>query len=118
MDTFIGDNHPQDGRQWDCQCARCGSSLEWEPCGACGGEGITAPGELYELDPLWYSPDDYSECHQCGGDAAYQFCVSSPEWCEAHPIIGRESIASGTPEWFAIPAIYNTNENQAPNPRD
>lgn len=101
-DTFIGSDHPNDGRAWDCQCARCGSSLEWHQCGACGGEGITAPGELYESDPLWYSPDDYENCHQCDGEASWPICCSSKEWCEAHPIIGREGMESGTPEWFTV----------------
>ena len=54
---------PVIGRQpksgdWDCQCARCGSEMEFELCNSCGGDGMTEPGELYELDPLWYSPND------------------------------------------------------------
>ena len=101
-DTFIGRDHPHDGRRWDCQCARCGSELAWEECSACEGEGMTAPGQLYEEDPLWYDPDDAEPCHQCGGEAAFPSCMSSPAWCEAHPIIGREGIARSTPEWFVI----------------
>lgn len=31
VQTFIGLDHPNDGRHWDCNCARCGSSIEWEP---------------------------------------------------------------------------------------
>jgi hypothetical protein len=27
MDFIISPEHPQDGRDWDCQCARCGSSM-------------------------------------------------------------------------------------------
>lgn len=101
-DTFIGPNHPNDDRRWDCQCARCGSSLVWEECSACGGEGMTAPGQLYEEDPLWYDPDDTKPCHQCGGEASFPCCISSPDWCEAHPIVGREGIARSTPEWFVV----------------
>lgn len=100
VDRFVGFDHPHDGRDWDCQCARCGSSLAWEPCSSCGGEGITAPGELYEQDPLWYDPDDYEACSQCGGDGAYSYCLSSPEWCQTHPLPGRENMARHTPEWF------------------
>lgn len=99
-DTHIGMDHPQDGRNWDCQCARCGSTLVWESCERCGGEGITGPGELYEEDPLWYDPDDYEACHECGGEGSWPHCISSPEWCEANPIVGREGIARNTPEWF------------------
>ena len=99
---LLGENPPQDGKEYDCQCARCGSSVEWEQCGACGGEGITGPGELYEQDPLWYDPDDYETCHQCGGEASFPSCISSDEWCKAHPKKGREEIESGTPEWFVV----------------
>lgn len=102
-DTHIGLNHPQDGREWDCQCARCGSTLTWESCGACGGDGCTAPGELYEQDPLWYDMDDIQVCHECGGEAWFPNCISSPEYCEGNPIVGRESIPRHTPEWFALP---------------
>ena len=102
MKTIIAEDHPYDGRTWDCQCARCGSSVESEPCGACAGEGITAPGELYEQDPLWYDVDDYETCSQCGGQGAYLFCISSPEWCEANPLPGRENIKRGQIEWFTL----------------
>lgn len=102
LHSVVGASHPQDGREWDCQCARCGSSLEWHECSACGGEGITGPGELYEQDPLWYDMDDYETCHQCGGEASFQSCLSSEEWCKTHPLKGRENIESGTPEWFVV----------------
>ena len=100
--ALFGDNPPNDGREYDCQCARCGSSVQWEQCGACGGEGITGPGELYEQDPLWYDMDDYEPCHQCNGDASWGICLSSPEWCEAHPLPGREDVKRGTIEWYAL----------------
>lgn len=73
-----------------------------ESCGACGGEGITGPGELYEEDPLWYDEDDYKPCHQCGGEGSWMLCISTPEWCEDNPIAGRESIPRHTPEWFVV----------------
>lgn len=98
----IGDKPPNDGREWECQCARCGSSVEWERCGSCGGDGITGPGELYEQDPLWYSPEDYENCHQCDGESSWAFCCSGAEWCEANPIPGREAIKRGEIEWFTF----------------
>lgn len=45
-----------------------------QSCGRCGGEGITAPGELYEEDPLWYDPDDYENCHECDGHGGWLWC--------------------------------------------
>ena len=35
--TVIGDP-PGDGREWEDQCARCGSSVSWEHCEWCDGE--------------------------------------------------------------------------------
>lgn len=101
-DRLIGESHPQDGRDWDCQCARCGSSMDSELCGSCGGDGITGPGELYEEDPLWYDPDDYENCHQCGGQGAWMLCISSPKYCQTHPLPGRGKIQRHTPEWFTF----------------
>lgn len=102
MNKIVAKDPPQDGRNWDCQCARCGSSIHWEVCGRCGGEGITDPGELYEEDPLWYDPDDFEPCPSCNGDSSWGICLSSPEWCEAHPIPGREQIKRGQIEWFTL----------------
>lgn len=101
--TFVGEC-PK-GYGFDCRCGRCGSSLEWEPCGACGGEGATAPGELHEQDPLWYDVDDYEVCGQCNGEASFPMCMSSRDWCLFHPLPGRIEIASGTPEWFKTQTI-------------
>lgn len=112
---LFGDNPPNDGREYDYQCARCGSSIQWEQCGACGGEGITGPGELYEQDPLWYDPDDYENCHQCDGEASWGICISSPEWCDANPVPGRESVKRGTIEWY--PVYPNSGIRTNPNRR-
>lgn len=103
LHQVVGHDHPNDGRQWECQCARCGSSLAWESCNVCGGEGITGPGELHEEDPLWYDPDDYEPCSQCGGVAAWPVCLSTPEWCEANALPGRTGMKCSTPEWFVVP---------------
>ena len=43
------------------QCARCGSSVSPEVTG-----------------------------YGCGDDVVVYVCLSSPEWCESHPIRGRE----------------------------
>jgi hypothetical protein len=104
MDSLIANEPPNDGREWECQCARCGSSLNWVQCGACGGEGITGPGELYEQDPLWYDQDDYESCHQCDGESSWPSCLSGFEWCLLNPSPGRIEIPPSTAEWFALPA--------------
>lgn len=101
--ALFGELPPRDGKQYDCQCARCGSSIEWEQCCACGGEGITGPGELYEEDPLWYDIDDYEPCHECDGHGSWGVCLSSPEWCNANPLPRREDVKRGTIEWYLIP---------------
>lgn len=71
-------------------------------CEACGGQGITDYGELHELDPLWYDEKDVSYCLQCGGDPVDYVCMSSREWCESHPLVGRETTPHGTIEWFTF----------------
>lgn len=100
--TFIGAQHPHDGRRWECQCARCGSSMESELCGACGGEGFTEPGELYEQDPLWYDQDDTEACHKCNGEGGWMLCLSSEKWCQTHALPGRGKYPRHTPEWYAL----------------
>lgn len=106
--TIIASTPPDDGQDWEAQCARCGSSLFFEPCEACGGEGFTAPGELHEQDPLWYDEEDIEPCHQCGGQASFPNCASSEDWCESHPLPGREEIEPHTVEWFVITKTPNS----------
>jgi hypothetical protein len=113
-DTVIARCPPNDGREWDAQCARCGSSVTRVDCWKCGGEGESAPGELYEQDPLWYDEDDTETCDVCGGTGGWLRCLSNfgdegPEdpahtWCETHPMLGRDHLKSGEIEWFELPA--------------
>lgn len=35
MTTYFQPHPPQDGKQYDCQCARCGSSCDCERCDTC-----------------------------------------------------------------------------------
>lgn len=60
--------------QDDAQCARCGSSVTWTDCPDCGGVGDI----------------EVEVCRTCKGRGVLDFCLSSPEWCEAHPLPGRE----------------------------
>lgn len=96
--TANSEYRPEDGNQWECQCARCGGEMQFEQCSGCGGDGITAPGELYEQDPLWYDPDDYEYCHQCAGKGGWWFCGNSFDWCNANPMPGRIEIPPHTTE--------------------
>ena len=61
------------GVEIDCQCARCGSSVFSER----------------ELD----EDDEHVIVH---------ICLSSPAWCEANPLPGRENVKRGEIEWFTF----------------
>lgn len=73
--------------------------MEFEPCGSCGGNGFTEPGELYEDDPLWYGQDSIASCRECDGRCGCHFCLNSPEWCKNHPMEGRENVERNLLEW-------------------
>lgn len=95
------DTHPEDGRDWDCLCARCGSSVDWEPCTTCGGEGVDGHYCGEDCCCCLY-PDDNMPCDLCDGEGGFRVCISSPEWCQANPLPGRESIERGRIEWFPV----------------
>jgi hypothetical protein len=100
-DTVIGQHHPRDGQEWDCQCARCGSSLTWDDCEACGGEGVSGH-DCGEDCCCFLDPEDSVSCGYCRGEGGFYHCLSSHAWCQAHPRPGREKVESGTPEWFVV----------------
>jgi hypothetical protein len=99
-ETWIG-SHPRDGRQYDCQCARCGSSVMPEDCDNCGGTGVSSH-DCGEDTCCCLDPDDNVTCDWCGGRGHFWVCLSSSDWCRTHAREGRETIASGTPEWFCV----------------
>ncbi len=101
-DVVIAPFPPSDGRDWECQCARCGSSVERRLCEQCDGMGRTADGELHEEDPLWYDEDDFEACHVCLGAGGWWHCLSDEAWCKDHPAEGRENVEPGTVEWFVV----------------
>ena len=84
------------------QCGRCGSSITWEDCQNCGGEGVTSHDCGEDCCCCAY-PEDNVVCDICGGKGAFPVCLSSCEWCQAHPLPGRENVERSTPEEFEIP---------------
>ena len=79
----------------EAQCARCGSSTGWVECWNCDegyvesdfGDGIVEDIELVA-------------CDICDGKGGFYTCLSDEDWCEAHPLPGREKVASGTADTF------------------
>lgn len=86
-----------DGREEDCQCARCGSSCVFVDCGNCDD------GEV-ERDEWGDCGTYFTRCPDCRGAGGWWQCCSGEEWCKARPIAGREAIETGIVEWFDIPA--------------
>jgi hypothetical protein len=88
--------------QEEYQCGRCGSSITFEACPNCGGDGYSGHdcGEdsCCCLDPY----EDNVPCDICKGDGTIPHCLSSPEWCEANPLAGRETTERHTVESFSV----------------
>lgn len=68
---------------WGDECARCGSSVLWEPCATCEACG--------DLDH--FGSGGHPDCPTCAGHGSMATCLSTPEWCEANPLPGREDEA-------------------------
>ena len=90
---------PKDDNEWDCQCARCGSSCDSQQCGECLGDGFV---ECDEFDDERGDGDGFEACPECLGSPIRYRCLSSPEWCEANPMPGRENVSRGQIEWFVV----------------
>lgn len=105
MDSVIKHLPPSDGRDWDCQCARCGSSCEFVDCYECDDGFI-------DMD---YGDDVISDivaeiCPTCRGRGGWQHCMSSEQYCQANPIEGREHIERGKIEWYTFDTSEPTND--------
>ena len=96
----IADIPPQDGQEWDCQCARCGSSVDGERCWNC--EDGYSHHDCGEDCCVCLDPEDNVRCDVCNGRGCWERCLSSPEWCEANPLPGREDVPRGKMEWFTV----------------
>ena len=96
--------HPNDGRDYDCQCARCGSSMTRVECESCGGEGVTGH-DCGEDCCCCLNPEDNIQCDICNGEGGWWQCLSPQEFCEAHPLPHRNKIRRSTPEWFTFDCL-------------
>lgn len=94
------------GLEIDCQCARCGSSCDWQHCYNCdeGSLGSDCIDDLCHGGECIHGDSGFIPCDICGGYGGWNQCLSGAEWCEANPMPGRESITQGQIEWFTIKA--------------
>jgi hypothetical protein len=106
--TFIADHPPYDGQEYDCQCARCGSSMHYERCDQCedGFDGH----DCGEDCCVCLYPEDNMTCDICDGRGGWYRCFASPEWCAANPLPGREKMERSTPEWFVVTPNQTVSE--------
>ena len=98
---IIGRFPPQDGNYHECQCARCGSSCDFQQCDQCGGEGVDGHDCGDDTCCCLY-PEDNVGCDICESHGGWWTCLSSPEWCKANPLEGRDAIERGEIEWFQV----------------
>lgn len=90
-----------DGAQWENQCARCGSSMHWEDCEQCDEDGMSGH-DCGEDCCCCLDPEENMICDTCDGEGGWWMCLSDDEWCNAHPLPGREHVQRGRVEWFRI----------------
>lgn len=100
-ETVIAEFPPADGRDWEPQCARCGSSAVHERCEMCGGEGLDGH-DCGEDCCFCLSPEDNVPCDTCCGRGGWYRCCSSPDFCQKNPNAGREAIERGQIEWYTF----------------
>lgn len=105
-ETFIGPNPPhwfyRPGIEFDCCCARCGSSVATEHCTECedGFDGH----DCGEDCCCCAEPEENVACRCCDGTGLWRTCLSSADWCNANPLTGREDVKRGEIEWFTFAA--------------
>lgn len=53
-------------------CKKCSGDVEWVPCWMIDCEEGSY--DLYEEDPIFYSPGDRASCSACGGKGGWLVC--------------------------------------------
>ncbi len=103
-EAVIAAHPPNDGREWDCSCARCGSSVDWEDCTNCddGYDGH----DCGEDCCCCADPEPNVVCHYCHGRGGWNGCMSSATWCQGNPLPGRENVKRGELEWYVLSAPH------------
>jgi hypothetical protein len=96
--SVVADFPPNDGREWDCQCARCGSSCVPVDCTECAGDGVTHH-DCGEDCCNCRNPEDNVRCEVCRGRGGWHECASGADYCEANPR-NRADARRGQIEWF------------------
>lgn len=99
-DIIIAGHPPNDGRDWDAQCARCGSGVTSEDCWDCDGYGEREH-DCGEDTCCCLEPDG-EPCERCRSTGQILVCISDADWCAEHPLPGREALIRGEPEWFVV----------------
>ena len=102
IESFFGpmpptDRQPMEDEEWECQCARCGSSCDYTRCECEDGYDGHDCGEDC---CACLHPEENVVCEQCDGHGGWYRCLSSPEFCEANPIERRERVKRGQIEWY------------------
>ena len=75
VQTHIGERPPADGNAWDCQCAHCGSSCDWQSCYNC--EDGYSHHDCGEDCCCCIHPEDNVTCDICRGYGGWWSCLSS-----------------------------------------
>lgn len=98
-----------DGVEIDCQCARCGSSVDLVDCVDCedGYDGHDCGEDCCAC----IYPEENVPCQMCDCEGHWHQCISSEEWCQENPIPGRENMRRGEIEWFTIPGNHRQEKS-------
>lgn len=101
---IIAKSPPADGRDWEPQCARCGSSVGHETCFECGGDGCSHH-DCGDDSCCCHNPEKNVQCDTCEGEGRWWLCLSGSEFCQKNPLPGREDIKQGQIEWYTFDTL-------------
>jgi len=99
IDREIGFFPPSRPGEWEGQCARCGSSVDYQHCDSCE-EGFDGHDCGEDCCACLY-PEENVRCQICEGRGGWWQCLSSGEWCKANPLPGRQDMERGKIEWVS-----------------